>query len=121
MNDFLNDRDRPKAKGLRMTLYVTIALSLLLDIQIPLSPVLVHFQIHNPHGWSAVVYCAEAISEIIIIVGATVFWYVMLYHCMTSSRRTVLSKALWGLLFVFGAWWGSQVFYLAAIRREPAK
>lgn len=120
MNDLLNDRERFKSKRTQRTLYVLIVLSLLLDIQVPFSSVLGRLIILS-HGQSAVMYFTEVICEIIIMVGATVFWYVMLYHCMTSSRRTIFSKALWGLLFVFGAWWGSQAFYLAVFRREPSR
>lgn len=120
MNDLLSDRELSKSKGTRRTLYVLIVLSLLLDIQVPFSSVLGRLIILS-HGQSAVMYFTEVISEIVIMAGATVFWYVMLYHCMTSSRRTVLSKAIWALLFVFGAWWGSQVFYLVAFRRESSR
>jgi hypothetical protein len=104
---------------MRKTLWGLIGLSLLLDIQVPLSPVLVHFQVHNPHGWSSVLLFTQVFCEIVIMVGATAFWYLMLYRCMTSKRLTVLGKVVWGLIFLFGAWWGSQVFYLIVFRRGP--
>ena len=102
----------------RLVLFVLFLVSLSLDLEMLLTPLLTRLRILHPHGWTALIFAFEAIFEIALMAGATILWLLMLFHCWTVPGRSIFGRFFWGALFFFGAWFTSQAYYLFSFRRR---
>lgn len=105
------------SKHVRSSLFALFLISLFLDVEILLTPLLIRLRILHPNGWSALAFSLEVIVQIVVMGGATILWLLMLYHVWAVSGRSIFSRLLWGVLFFFGAWFTSQIYYAFSFRR----
>jgi hypothetical protein len=111
---FLGDHNT--VLGRRRPVFILFLLSLVLDVEAIVS-LLPNQHVITPAGESGrVVYVAAVIAQIAILVAATVFWLLMFYASMCSTRG-FWGRSLWSLAFVFGIWFTAQLHYLFVYRR----
>lgn len=95
-----------------------ISLFLTADILIQSSRTLVHWL--NIDSMNKLAYGSLVSVQVASVVAAVLLWMGMLRHCM-SGRRSVLSKAMWLILFFFGIWWTAEVYYLFFYRTSTSR
>jgi hypothetical protein len=103
---------------IRNALFALFLLSLVMDADMLLSPILMARGIIHPPPSGGPVHILIAIFEISLIVAGTILWLSMLNFCLRYSERGVGRRILWALAFCFGIWWTAQFYYVFRYRRS---
>lgn len=102
----------------RKTLFVLFLLSVVLDFDMLLMPILIHWGLVHPARLAHLPHFLASIVEAGVMIGATVFWLLMLCACAFDPVRPMGLKLIWALAFLFTTWFGAQFFYLVSFRRS---
>ena len=101
----------------RKAMFALFLISLVMDADMLLSPVMIGHGMIHPHAWGNGTHTVIGIIEAALMVGGTVLWLSMLYFCMRYSGPGVVRRVLWALAFCFGIWFTAQFYYLFPYRR----
>ena len=66
----------------RKGLFCLFLVSLVMDADVLLSPILIDQGMIRPHTWGGGIHILIGIIETALMVGGTVLWLLMLYFCM---------------------------------------
>jgi hypothetical protein len=104
--------------GGRKALFALFLVAILLDFDMLLMPILARWGLIHPARWAHWPHILASTVEAGAMIGATIFWLLMLCVCMFDPRRPVGLKLTWGLVFLFTTWVGAQLFYLFPFLRS---
>jgi hypothetical protein len=102
----------------RQGLFGLFLVSLVMDADTLLLPTLTRFGWVQPNAWTHGTHTLVGMIEILVVIGATILWLLMLLVCMFDPRRSMGLKVIWGLVFLFTTWYGAQFFYLFPYRQS---
>jgi hypothetical protein len=102
----------------RKTLFVLFLLSILLDFDMLLMPILIHWGFVHPARLAHLPLFLASTVEAGVMVAATIFWLLMLCACTFDPVRPMAVKLIWALVFLFTTWLRAQFFYLISFGRS---
>jgi hypothetical protein len=103
--------------GARKALFGLFLLSLVADIEMLLPETAYLYGTILPNPWGMGVHLLMFAIGATTLIAAILIWLTMFYLCMHDSERSLGSRLLWGLVFVFSIWLGAQIFYLFPYRQ----
>lgn len=107
-----------RSTGGRKSLFALFLLAILLDLDILLMPLLVRWGLLYPTRWAHWPHIIALTIETGAMIGATIFWLLMLCVCTFDPQRPMRLKLIWGLVLLLTTWFGAQLFYLFPFRRS---
>lgn len=102
-------------------LFWLFLLSAFAQIDVIVVPMLIRSGAIHPFAIGSWSHVFGAAIEIVIVVGAGIFWLAMFYLFMRASRRGVFLWMLWMASFVFTNILGAQLYYLFAFRGQDRR
>ena len=107
------------SRGGRRFLSASFVVSIVMDVDLVLSPILIGERVLSVHEWSPAIHAVVAVVEVPLAVATMLFWFLMMSICL-RAKRGFLRSMLWIFAFVVGTIVTAQIYYFLVYRRSAA-
>jgi hypothetical protein len=107
-----------QSPAMRKAPFILFLMSVALDIDALFVPVLIRHGIIHPQRWGGAWRILAFIIGVLLMLGTTLLWLLMLNACLWHSGRGIVGQLLFGVAFFLGIWFTAQFYYLFIYRRS---